>query len=584
MPRDLDLPPEAVELREDIVALRETLGASRAAALEALGTEATRVERREALEAWRTSTATAETMKEIRELHAELRQITRDLAPAGRRASRPGSPADEVAREEMRALARELAASRRATIDALGADASFAERRAALAQWRETHDDAIAALETRRTQAQRLRGQPAPGGRPRLGNDDPLGAREREFRRDAGILREARENLRARLADADSPAERRAIMREFRERRRAAMSERRGGAQAGNRTGQGDGGKGRPPNERSMRGSDFRSGHRSGCLRPLPASRTRRCGAGDGINGRPPMSLPDIPLGRAFGGLYRWGVVGMLAALGALALLLGLQLRGHLRAQILSRDASLLGAVVELERGDASALEEDALLEGALAASELRDVVGLLATDPAGQPLALIPTSLMLAGLGERDRARAVEEGPFARFHRAFPLALLFDDMLDEEARVPLVEVVVPFAGEEGEVVFFAQFWVDGQVMAREFAVLDRRLLGQGVLAWIAAAAAVSLVFIVALERLRRSARMLDARTLELERMNRELELAARSAAVGSISAHLLHGLKSPLAGLRAYLRAHGDGEALAATGRMQQLVHETLRLLREED
>ncbi len=296
------------------------------------------------------------------------------------------------------------------------------------------------------------------------------------------------------------------------------------------------------------------------------------------------MSLPDIPLGRAFGGLYRWGVVGMLAALGALALLLGLQLRGHLRAQILSRDASLLGAVVELERGDASALEEDALLEGALAASELRDVVGLLATDPAGQPLALIPTSLMLAGLGERDRARAVEEGPFARFHRAFPLALLFDDMLDEEARVPLVEVVVPFAGEEGEVVFFAQFWVDGQVMAREFAVLDRRLLGQGVLAWIAAAAAVSLVFIVALERLRRSARMLDARTLELERMNRELELAARSAAVGSISAHLLHGLKSPLAGLRAYLRAHGDGEALAATGRMQQLVHETLRLLGEED
>ncbi|MFP4282921.1 MAG: hypothetical protein ACLFU2_09885, partial [Opitutales bacterium] len=84
MTRDLDLPPEAVELREDIVALRETLGASRAAALEALGTEATRVERREALEAWRTSTATAETMKEIRELHAELRQITRDLAPAGR--------------------------------------------------------------------------------------------------------------------------------------------------------------------------------------------------------------------------------------------------------------------------------------------------------------------------------------------------------------------------------------------------------------------------------------------------------------------------------------------------------------------
>ena len=57
-------------------------------------------------------------------------------------------------------------------------------------------------------------------------------------------------------------------------------------------------------------------------------------------------------------------------------------------------------------------------------------------------------------------------------------------------------------------------------------------------------------------------------RRADLARANEELVFAAKTGAVGAISAHLIHGLKNPLSGLEGYVsdRAAGGGPVAAAT------------------
>jgi signal transduction histidine kinase len=95
-------------------------------------------------------------------------------------------------------------------------------------------------------------------------------------------------------------------------------------------------------------------------------------------------------------------------------------------------------------------------------------------------------------------------------------------------------------------------------------------------------------------QRLQLKHRQLAGRTRDLLRANEELARAARTSAIGSVAAHLIHGLKNPLSGLHQFVRgqtsspAAGDDpawhDAVASTRRMQEMVAEVVRVLREEE
>jgi signal transduction histidine kinase len=93
-----------------------------------------------------------------------------------------------------------------------------------------------------------------------------------------------------------------------------------------------------------------------------------------------------------------------------------------------------------------------------------------------------------------------------------------------------------------------------------------------------------------AFRRLQKLNRDLALRGDRLQRANEELALAARASAVGAVSAHLMHGLKNPLASLSQFVtrgrQDHAEPEedewqdALTASRRMQSLVEQTLEVL----
>jgi signal transduction histidine kinase len=152
----------------------------------------------------------------------------------------------------------------------------------------------------------------------------------------------------------------------------------------------------------------------------------------------------------------------------------------------------------------------------------------------------------------------------------------------------PWLEVIVPlFEGPSGVPQSWARYWIDGRRVEREWVAIDHHL-GR-IAGWSAGGGAVALALVLlwAFSRLHRQAD-------DLARANRELLLHTKTAAIGAISAHLIHGLKNPLAGLEGFIaeapgNEGGDGrsgvaweEAAETTRRVRRLINEVLDVLRE--
>ena len=278
-------------------------------------------------------------------------------------------------------------------------------------------------------------------------------------------------------------------------------------------------------------------------------------------------------------------------AIYAAALITALMLfRGEVRNQILSRDGTLLTSVGQHFHDRLSPpVEEIDLLEVALESSGIRGVIGVRLYDAGGELLGKVPASLYEVGLSEADRQALADATPLSRFYPDFQLDTLFSDQLDyaNPVRSPLVEVLSPLltAEPDGEVVAIIQYWLDGQEVATELQHLNGSLTGVGIVFMSAGTLVFLAVFLIARGRILRMGQLLEERNRSLEQANADLALAARTSAIGSVTSHLFHGLKNPLAGLKTYLRVTaGNEEAFALANRMQSLIDETLAVIREND
>jgi DNA repair exonuclease SbcCD ATPase subunit len=246
LPPEVEMPDEIKAIRDEVVALRNELATSRQAVLDALGDDATREERLAALQAWRESDAVIADVQAVRDLNLEMREALKELGiSAGRE---PIELPEEIAaaREELAVLTKELADSRRALVSGLPEDATLVDRRAALEAWRTANAEAIAELESLRAEVGDWIRDNRPDRGPRPGVNAHLRDRVQEFRRDAEIMKQARLRLRERLANAETEEQRREILRQFRERYRNLMEERKELKRLERLAGNGVGGDRRP--------------------------------------------------------------------------------------------------------------------------------------------------------------------------------------------------------------------------------------------------------------------------------------------------------------------------------------------------
>ena len=303
--------------------------------------------------------------------------------------------------------------------------------------------------------------------------------------------------------------------------------------------------------------------------------------------------------GRAF-------ALGVSLALGVLGLTIfggWLLVRSLVRQQIAQRDAEALHATTQMEQLDARTGGEGELLgsdeqigfDAAVRASRLKGVMGIRFFNSVGRftdafPATIQPRQLSTSALEAVSRLQ-----PYSRFSPDSPLSEIFIYLpqfaTGNIPRVATLRVTVPLHRRDStNLVGAAQFIVEGESIAQEYARLDRRLGGLAVAAFAVSGLLLVAMLWPAFRQVGRLNRELAQRNERLSRANQELALAARASALGAVSAHLMHGLRNPLASLSQFGSGQGNGmarqkneeaqDALTAARRMQSLVEQTLEVL----
>ena len=303
----------------------------------------------------------------------------------------------------------------------------------------------------------------------------------------------------------------------------------------------------------------------------------------------------------------RWPLIaGVGLALTVLALAIAISLL-HLRRlvfnQIANRDGEALDAVAAVQFANDKANDDTVTslddpseqIQLALKISDrLHNVLGVRLFSANGAFLTAFPPYITDASLPEADLTRLRNLHPVSHF---VPQAQLGEqDVLAEtnSAPVPLLMVNIPLReGGAERLSGIAQFLVHGAKIKQEYAQLDRNLVTQGALAFSASGLIVTSGLWIAFRRVQRANVLLADRTANLLQANRELALAAKTSAIGSVTSHLIHGLKNPLSGLRSFVQGQAQGQdpaqttdwqlAIASTQRMQLLIDRVVRVLQEQ-
>ncbi|HUG09670.1 MAG TPA: sensor histidine kinase [Opitutaceae bacterium] len=277
-----------------------------------------------------------------------------------------------------------------------------------------------------------------------------------------------------------------------------------------------------------------------------------------------------------------------------------LRLRTGLREQVLLREGQVLQAVVAMQYAVETAEMESLGLVAAdvddfttmLKTARLPGVIGVRLFNRRDSTQDVFPPELNEGALTAADWDALGSLTPVVRMHADYPLAELILTV-DQRGTAELIEVIVPLPAR-GDAQRAAQFWIAGTGIAAELARQDRALIALAAIVWIAGTCVALGIQSIASRKLRRANAELRRRGDDLSRANQELALAAKVSAVGVVAAHLIHGLKNPLQGLRGLAveqkRASGNGDGKAAwadaaamTGRLQAMVDDVTALLTDE-
>lgn len=301
-----------------------------------------------------------------------------------------------------------------------------------------------------------------------------------------------------------------------------------------------------------------------------------------------------------------WGITLLtLVVLGLAITLTTRQVRDRIQAQIMGRDAAVLHAVLltQLEDNGDPGLAMDAgnpmrQLTAVLVTSRLMGVLGARLFDARGIFFESFPPVVREIDLSAEELEAVRGLRSEARLLKGVELGELFYPLEDggEELgeRAPVLVVNVPLhTGTDRELLGVAQFLIEGHTLAAELARLDRHLIYQASTIFLAAGAILVAALGWAFARVRKAQDSISKRTADLQRANEELARTARTAAVGAVTAHLIHGLKSPLAGLQSFVATLGRREeeskaaewetALVTTRRMQSMISQVMKVLQEE-
>lgn len=272
-------------------------------------------------------------------------------------------------------------------------------------------------------------------------------------------------------------------------------------------------------------------------------------------------------------------------ALAAVFTLLVLRLRSGLELEIrdkmVSRAASILQPVAQrqferqLDLSGTAQPVSNVLVAGLLASAHQEDMLSMAIFDANGATLEKVPANQPLVELPLEDFVRLGDGGTISRFK---------EDYVFGGLRTPVLEVSLPITARNAErPVGFVSYQLDARQLDTELTVITNRLKRQTGATLALGLLSITVVVAAAYFGLSRARYVIEERNARLLRAELELDLAARTSAMGQVSSHLMHGMQGAIAGLRSAVVSGQapDWEAVSDyTTRLQTMTHEALSVL----
>lgn len=280
-----------------------------------------------------------------------------------------------------------------------------------------------------------------------------------------------------------------------------------------------------------------------------------------------------------------------------------LDFRDDLRRQIIESDATLLYPVAITQLGhtleDFGNNEDPAFLEAnilaaALSTVELPGVLALRVYRQDGSLFDEVPIGYDASPLNHASLVKLTSLEPISYYLPNGSLRTFVNPNFPYQNGQPrpLLIIAVPLHERSSSTALgYAEFILDGRSVQDRLHELDSRLFRQALSLFLIGGSVVSVSLVLAFRKLHRANRLLAERSQSLLAANHELLMRSKLNAIGAIAAHLIHGIKNPLAGLSDYLSEKSNltsnedpAEAFATASKAQALINEVVSILREEE
>lgn len=311
--------------------------------------------------------------------------------------------------------------------------------------------------------------------------------------------------------------------------------------------------------------------------------------------------MPEAAGAKTPSRFIHWGLIAMtLVVLAASTAILTLHVRGVLQAKIMDREGEALSAAAKLAQqlgGSEEDLNSELPIEDLVYMfSRVKEILAMRIMDAEGNEVFRLPEKGVIERpISAESLGKLRNLQPVSRFEKDLPLGAIFSPdvelALPLELKVPLIDSYIPLE-HQGELVGIASIVLNGRKLADALTELDRDLLLFACLIFVVGGTIIGIGMAWAFGRLHKANRLLLKRTESLAKANHQLALAAKTSAIGAVTAHLIHDLKSPLFGLEHFVSSRGGNDdedreewemALGTTRRMQKVISDVVRILQEE-
>ena len=274
------------------------------------------------------------------------------------------------------------------------------------------------------------------------------------------------------------------------------------------------------------------------------------------------------------------------------------QLGGRLEEQVLARQAEVLQAILLIHQVNVIEAYIDLSMENPAdqlivmeEISELSGALGFRLFTAEADYFYSFPEIITEGLLSETQVQKANQFNPSATLSPSAKLTDWFEfgDEGEEGEIIPVTEIVLPLHAADGDdLLGIVQLIFDGEDTLADINDLKNQINSQSIFVFIIGSGLIVFVLGISFNSLNRSHNRLAKRTVALNEANQALALSCKTAAIGGIASHLMHGLRNPLIALKTYLsntneKSFNLEDARNTVARMEELVGDVVRTLQDQ-